>query len=74
MTARRFDVGRHDFLMAAAGLGALPLLGCAPSKGSAVRIVAPASGAVPEVGRRSLGALELSSLGPGCSRGGTHPR
>ncbi|HVJ16435.1 MAG TPA: aldo/keto reductase [Polyangiaceae bacterium] len=66
MAARRFDVGRRDFLMAAAGLAALPLIGCAATKGSAVRTVASGSGTVPEVERRRLGALEVSSLGLGC--------
>jgi hypothetical protein len=35
MITRRFDGGRRDFLIAAAGLAALPLAGCASAKGSA---------------------------------------
>lgn len=67
MTARRFDVGRRDFLIAAAGLAALPLVGCASSKGAAVTSTAAGSGAAPAaMGRRRLGALSVSSLGLGC--------
>ncbi|EYF08223.1 Aldo-keto reductase [Chondromyces apiculatus DSM 436] len=66
MTARRFDVRRRDFLIAAAGLAALPLVGCASSKGVAVTSTAAGSGAAPAMGRRRLGALSVSSLGLGC--------
>lgn len=66
MMARRFDVRRREFLLAAAGLAALPAIGCAPTKGSAGGAVAAGSGAAPAVGRRRLGPLEVGSLGLGC--------
>jgi hypothetical protein len=65
-TARRFDVGRRDFLIAAAGLASLPLVGCGSSSDAAVTSTAAGSGVAPEIGRRRLGALEVSSLGLGC--------
>lgn len=66
MTTRRFDLGRRDFLIAAAGLAASPLVGCASSNGAAVTGAAPGPGAPPALGRRKLGALEVSGLGLGC--------
>lgn len=63
MTERPYDVGRRGFLMAVAGLAAAPLIGCA--HGSRPRSSSPA-GAAQGLGRRRLGALEVSSLGLGC--------
>jgi len=60
------DVGRRQLILATAGLAALSLSGCntprapaAPKQGSAVA-------GTPPLGRRRLGALEVSSLGLGC--------
>src|SRR5688572_24336460 len=62
MTERPSEVGRRTFLMAAAGLAAAPLVGCAQGATPASSPVAAAQG----LGRRRLGDLEVSTLGLGC--------
>lgn len=64
MTARQFDMSRREVLIA--GLAALPLLGCARPKETPATTVAGGTSRAPGVGRRKLGALEVSSLGLGC--------
>lgn len=64
MSTHRLAVGRRELLTAAGGLAALSFTGCAPTKSSDVR-TAP-SPTAPALGRRTLGALEVSSLGLGC--------
>jgi len=63
MSERTYDVGRRDFLMAAAGLAVAPFIGCA--HGSRPSSSSPAA-ATQGLGRRRLGTLEVSSLGLGC--------
>jgi len=56
------DVSRRKFILATAGLAALSLSGCNTARGP----LGPAEAATPVLGRRRLGALEVSSLGLGC--------
>lgn len=72
MASRTFPPSRRDFLLAAASLATLPVLGCAPvaptGSTSPAPPSAPTSAPPPggPMGRRRLGTLEVSSLGLGC--------
>jgi aryl-alcohol dehydrogenase-like predicted oxidoreductase len=63
MMRRNHEAGRREFLVAIAALSAAPFIGCAHRAGSRG---APSSTAAQGLGRRRLGALEVSSLGLGC--------
>jgi aryl-alcohol dehydrogenase-like predicted oxidoreductase len=62
MTQRIDYIGRRSFLTAAAGLAAAPLVGCVRDSTASSSPAGPA----PTLGRRRLGALEVSALGLGC--------
>lgn len=64
MIEHRSVVRRRELLIAAGGVALLPLAGCAQTKSSALKTAA--SPALPVLGRRKLGALEVSGLGLGC--------
>jgi aryl-alcohol dehydrogenase-like predicted oxidoreductase len=62
---RKNEVGRRSFLLSAGALAATPLLGGTPTKASA-QPAAPSRPRAPDaIGRRRLGALEVSSVGLG---------
>lgn len=65
MNAYRVDVQRRELLLAAGGMAALSLTGCATTKSADVRTAA-VNPTAPALGRRKLGALQVSSLGLGC--------
>ncbi len=60
------DISRREFVLAAAGLAALSLSGCNRPRAPVGPVQGPAAAATPALGRRRLGALEVSSLGLGC--------
>lgn len=64
-TDRRTEIGRRSFLMALGSLAATPLLGGAAVQGHG-QTSAPSGRPAPKtIGRRRLGALEVSSVGLG---------
>jgi len=61
----RDQIGRRTFLRAAGSLAAVPLLGGIATRALAQASAPPALPATAEIGRRRLGALEVSSIGLG---------
>ena len=59
------EIGRREFLLAAGGLAAAPLLSGIPGQGAVQAATRSGLPATAEIGRRKLGSLEVSSVGIG---------
>jgi aryl-alcohol dehydrogenase-like predicted oxidoreductase len=59
------EFGRREFLLAAGGLAAAPLLSGIPGQGAVQAATTSSLPATPDIGRRKLGSLEVSSVGIG---------
>ncbi|WP_141620323.1 aldo/keto reductase [Myxococcus sp. AB036A] len=62
---RKNKLGRRSFLLSAGALSATPLLGCTATQSSAKPAASSGTPAPKAIGRRSLGSLEVSSVGLG---------
>ena len=59
------EIGRREFLLAAGGLAAAPLLSGIPGQGAVQAATRSGLPGTAEIGRRKLGSLEVSSVGIG---------
>jgi aryl-alcohol dehydrogenase-like predicted oxidoreductase len=62
---RRHEIGRRSFLLSAGSLAAAPLLGGSATQAFAQAVAPGRPSPAGEMGRRRLGALEVSSVGMG---------